>query len=106
MNLAIIASMIIASISEAKNKLSALLDRVKAGETVLIVDRGRPVARLGPAVSADEDPEGRLARLERAGIARAGARRISTRILRTAPPKSRTKGAALAALLDERRKGR
>ena len=35
-----------ASITEAKNNLSALIDRVKAGASVLIVDRGRPVARL------------------------------------------------------------
>ena len=35
-----------ASISEAKNQLSALIDSVKAGGAVLIVDRGRPVARL------------------------------------------------------------
>lgn len=37
-----------ASISEAKNQLSALLKRVQAGESVLITDRGVPVARLEP----------------------------------------------------------
>lgn len=37
------------SISFAKNHLSALLDRVRRGETVIILDRNRPVARLGPA---------------------------------------------------------
>ena len=35
-----------ASITEAKNNLSALIDSVKGGSPVLIVDRGRPVARL------------------------------------------------------------
>jgi prevent-host-death family protein len=34
-----------ASISEAKNSLSALVDRVRRGETVLISDRGRPRGR-------------------------------------------------------------
>jgi len=61
-----------ATISETKNALSALVDRVRHGETVLITDRGRPVARLEPVASA-EDPgpdEGRIARLERAGIIR------------------------------------
>jgi len=32
----------------AKDGLSALLDRVKAGETILIMDRGVPVAGLEP----------------------------------------------------------
>lgn len=46
------------SITDAKNHLSALIDRVRQGETVLICDRNRPVARLQPigpgdAVGAD-----------------------------------------------------
>jgi len=35
-----------AGIKEAKNSLSRLLTRVKAGEEVVITDRGRPVARI------------------------------------------------------------
>lgn len=35
-----------ASMSEAKNGLSALLDEVRRGETVLITRRGKPVARI------------------------------------------------------------
>jgi prevent-host-death family protein len=34
---------------EAKNKLSALLDRVEQGEEIIITRHGRPVARLVPA---------------------------------------------------------
>jgi prevent-host-death family protein len=37
-----------ASISEAKNQLSALLKLVQAGQSILITDRGVPVARLEP----------------------------------------------------------
>ena len=37
-----------ASVSEAKNRLSALLDRVRHGHTIVIEDRGVPVARLEP----------------------------------------------------------
>jgi prevent-host-death family protein len=33
---------------EAKNKLSALLDQVAAGEEFLITRHGKPVARLAP----------------------------------------------------------
>jgi prevent-host-death family protein len=36
---------------EAKNKLSALLERVERGEEILITRRGRPVAKLVPATS-------------------------------------------------------
>ena len=59
----------IASITEAKNSLSALIDRLKTGSPVLIVDRGRPVARLEPVTGgAQEDPDGRLSRLLRSGV--------------------------------------
>jgi prevent-host-death family protein len=34
---------------EAKNKLSALLDRVEQGEEITITRHGRPVAKLVPA---------------------------------------------------------
>ncbi|HET9132827.1 MAG TPA: type II toxin-antitoxin system prevent-host-death family antitoxin [Gemmatimonadales bacterium] len=37
-----------ASVSDAKNQLSALLRLVQGGESVLITDRGVPVARLEP----------------------------------------------------------
>lgn len=33
---------------EAKTRLSALLDRVASGETLVITRRGAPVARLSP----------------------------------------------------------
>jgi prevent-host-death family protein len=35
---------------EAKNRLSALLDRVEHGEEIVITRRGKPVAKLVPAV--------------------------------------------------------
>ncbi len=41
---------------DAKNKLSALIDRVARGEEVLITRRGRPVAKLVP-VNAGIDRE-------------------------------------------------
>jgi prevent-host-death family protein len=57
-----------ATITEAKNQLSASIDRVRNGETIVITDRGLPVARLVPAVgTAAEDRDARLARLERRG---------------------------------------
>jgi len=95
-----------ASISEAKNRLSALLDRVRHGETVLIEDRGVPIAQLSPVVAssagADRD---RLTRLERQGIVTpARSARLSRRLL-SAPARPR-KGIALSAIvLAERQSG-
>ena len=37
-----------ASISETKNHLSRLLDDVKGGESILILDRNKPVATIEP----------------------------------------------------------
>src|SRR5262245_40655588 len=94
-----------ASITEAKNNLSALIDRVKGGSSVLIVDRGRPVARLEP-VSGIGNHDDRLVRLVRDGVVRP-ARAVTPKPLFTSPPPRASKGAsALRALLDERRDGR
>lgn len=94
-----------ATITEAKNGLSALIDRVKAGETIVILDRGVPVARLEP-VTALTDPEGRLRHLERMGLLRTGTGQVPLELLRQPPPRP-TGGISITdALLDERRSGR
>jgi prevent-host-death family protein len=96
-----------ATISEAKNSLRALLDRVRRGETVLITDRSRSIARLEPASADEASPdEGRLARLERAGIIRRARRTRLEEIVRLPPPAPESGGDILEALLDERRAGR
>ena len=43
------------STSEAKTHLSALLDDVARGETIIITKRGRPVARLTPPEAPDHE---------------------------------------------------
>src|SRR3954467_10442230 len=98
--------MLIATVTEAKNGLSALIDRVKGGESVLIVDRGTPVARLESAVGAETDPEGRIARLERAGVVRAARKPPAEPVLTASPPRAAHGASAVGALLDERRSGR
>ncbi len=98
--------MLVATITEAKNTLSALIDRVRGGESVLIMDRGIPVARLESAVGSDLDKEGKLARLERAGVVRAARKPPASQLLFQAPPGLRRGASAVDALLDERRSGR
>lgn len=96
-----------ATVSQTKNSLSALLDKVLSGESVLITNRSRPIA-LEPVASAEQPgpDEGRLARLERAGVIRRGRRGRLEEILRVAPPLPEAGGDVLAVLLDERRRGR
>ena len=98
--------MLVATVTEAKNRLSALIDRVKNGESVLIVDRGTPVARLESAVGVETDPEGRIARLQRAGTVRAARNPPAEAVLASSPPRPAHRASAVGALLEERRSGR
>jgi prevent-host-death family protein len=94
-----------ATITEVKNGLSAFLDRVRAGETVLILDRGIPVARLEPASTLGRE-EGRIARLERAGIL-TPARTTPPVELISEPGPSLPEGvSAVEFVIEERRSGR
>ena len=63
------------SITELKNSLSAYLRNVKAGEEVLITDRGRPIARLVP-VSPSDSIEERMDDLERRGLLKRGTGKL------------------------------
>jgi antitoxin (DNA-binding transcriptional repressor) of toxin-antitoxin stability system len=94
-----------ASITETKNNLSALIDSLKGGAPVLILDRGRPVARLEPIIGREEGGEnGRLSRLIRDGVLRPGRTGATAAVVTTPPP--RANASAIESLLDERREGR
>jgi prevent-host-death family protein len=61
------------SVPEAKNNLSKLLRRVREGESILILDRKIPVARLEPLPrGSKEADEAHWADLERRGLAKRG----------------------------------
>jgi prevent-host-death family protein len=96
-----------ASITEAKNSLSALIDGLKSGSPVLIVDRGRPVARLEPITTGLEaEGDGRLLRLVRDGIVRPRRAAPSPALFSQSPPRAKAGASAVKALLEERREGR
>jgi prevent-host-death family protein len=96
-----------ASITEAKNNFSKLIDGVKAGTPVLIMDRGRPVARLEPVtLDSQTDQEGRLERLVREGIVRPGRSPLPKSLFTEQPPTPKGGASALDFLLEERREGR
>jgi prevent-host-death family protein len=93
-----------ASVSEAKNQLSALLDRVRHGESVLITDRDQPVAQLVPAGSA-LPAQDRLQDLVRRGVVRAGHGGAAPGIADQAPPVPTGGADVLAALQADRDEG-
>lgn len=95
-----------ASLTETKNRLGSLIARVRRGETILLLDHGRPVARLEPATAADLSAQGsRLASLERAGVVKRGRRRPDA-LLAKAPPTARKGASILDALRADRDEGR
>ena len=95
-----------ASITDAKNQLSALIDRVRLGGRVIIEDRGVPVARLDPVFGLPGDDQGRLARLERAGLVRRPERPVPRAVLQSPPPRPSRDARLSRAVLDERAEGR
>jgi prevent-host-death family protein len=96
-----------ASITEAKNNLSALIDSLKSGESVLIMDRGRPVARLEPVAGFEEGAvDARVARLIREGLLRPRRKPLDLNLLREPPPQTKSGVSAVEMLLEERREGR
>lgn len=72
-------------IRELRGNLRAFLERVKAGDEVLVTDRGRPIARVVPPV----DPLDRLIAEGRARPPRAPKRPIDvTKLPRLTPGKT------------------
>lgn len=94
-----------ATISHTKNHLSALLVRVQQGESILILDRDRPVARLVPVEESTDASDDHLQRLEVQGLIRRPERSVSTWTLPT-PVMPVGSGDVLAALLADRDEGR
>jgi prevent-host-death family protein len=94
-----------ASVTQVKNGLSALLDEVKAGETVTITERGVPIARIEPMPQA-ADPDGRLARLERDGLVRRGTGTLPAEFFTMPIPEVTGDGPTASELIiEERRSG-
>jgi len=93
-----------ASVSELKASLSAYLVGVKNGEEVLVTERGRPIARLVPALGS-ERPSDRKNRLVRMGVLRPASAKLSSELWSPSPVRD-PEGRLLQELLEERRSGR
>ncbi|MEE8591900.1 MAG: type II toxin-antitoxin system prevent-host-death family antitoxin [Spirochaetia bacterium] len=96
-----------ASITEAKNHLSRLLEIVKSGTTILILDRNKPVARLEPVANDEETNSERIVHLIRQGLASAPKRSLDVQdFLNWKRPKLPNGGSAVQFLIEEREQGR
>lgn len=99
------------SITELKRSLSAYLRDVKAGEEVLITDRGRPIARLVPVDDTDfsvveaDSMEEHLADLEQRGLIRRGTGKLPEGFW-DMPRPADPEGLVRKGLIREREEGR
>jgi prevent-host-death family protein len=89
-----------AGIAELKARLSGYLKKVRAGEEVLITDRGQVVAKLGPVSSRGPEVPGHLKEMERQGLVKIGTGKIPDEL----PKRPRITGSysAVQAVTDER----
>jgi prevent-host-death family protein len=92
------------TVSKLKAYLSEYLNQVKAGNEVLITDRGKPVARLVP-ISRTKAVKESLIRMEKQGLIKLGSGRLPKDFW-TMPRAEDPQGLVLKALLQEREEGR
>jgi prevent-host-death family protein len=92
------------SVGRLKARLSEYLRRAKAGEGVVVTDRGRPVARL-VGLENDGALEGRAAELVGSGLAQSPTQPLDPGFLEWPRP-SDPDGRSLEAVLEERAEGR
>jgi prevent-host-death family protein len=96
------------SVSDLKNQLSVYIDRVQRGRPLLIVGRGRHVARLEPISGAGAGPkaDARLLSLERERVLRRGQHTLPAACLEGPLPRRSHHASAVEALRAEREDGR
>ena len=88
------------SVTEAKNNLSKLLKKVRYGESVLILDRNIPVARLEPLDGTEPGEDPRITELVRHGVIKRGKKKLSKDFFTRPLPK--LKGSLVETLLKMR----
>jgi prevent-host-death family protein len=93
------------AVSTLKATLSACLAKVKAGGEVVVMERGKPIAKLVPLRKDNGSTIGQMNELARAGLVRVGRGKLPAGFWKLPRPKDR-KRRALRALLAERAEGR
>lgn len=92
------------SVSDLKAQLSEQLRHVKEGETLIVTERGRAVARIVPVEGADRY-DADLMRLMEAGALRPGSGTLDAAFWELTPPAD-PDAAVLGALIAARQEGR
>jgi len=92
-----------AAVAQLKAQLSRYLSRVKAGEEVLVTDRGTPVARL-VSVGGGGTASDQLRDLERQGLVRLGAGTLPKDFWKLPRPRD-PQATVRKAVVEERTKG-
>ena len=96
-----------ANISYMRNHLSRMLSRVKEGESILVLDRQEPVARMEPVTGRSAPGLPWREDLVRRGLIRPARRgRTATALSNLRMPTCRKGGDVLKALLADREEGR
>jgi prevent-host-death family protein len=91
-------------VGELKARLSEYLRLVKAGQDIVVTQRGRPVARIVPVTDTARAP-GRLQRLVAEGLVREPRRNREPDFWERPRPRDAS-GRSLEILLEERAEGR
>jgi len=94
-----------AAVSYLKAKLSECLAQVKAGEELIVLERGKPIAKLIPMVRNGTAGADEFADLARAGLIRPGSGALPKTFWKLPRPKD-GRGKGLQVLLDERAESR
>lgn len=94
--------MTLTAVSDLKASLSEYLRRVKAGEDVVVTERGRPIARLVAIPVAEQSTDQRLAALERAGLVRRGTGKAPDWLWKELPLAKDSAGSVVKALVEDR----
>jgi prevent-host-death family protein len=92
------------TVSKLKASLSEYLRQVKAGEEVLVIERGRPIAKLTPAVGSSALAK-ELLDMEKQGLVKIGRGKLPKGFWDLPRPKD-PKGRVLQSLIQEREQGR
>ncbi len=94
-----------AAVSKLKASLSEYLARVKAGEEVIVTERGKPIAKIVPLRHDQADVSAHLLELARAGLVRLGSGKLPKGFWKMPRPAD-PRGAGVKAVLEEREGGR
>lgn len=88
-------------VSRLKATLSECLAQVKAGEEIIVTERGTPIAKLIPFSPDRSFPPPHLLEMARAGLIRIGSLHLPDGF-RDMPRPADPHGAGITALLEER----